>query len=88
MTGPEESFLLGGKEFQLAEILFRNKGKVITSKTILKNIWGMDNEIDILWVNVSTLRKKMKQAGMNVTIKATRGVGYCLTELKDIKKPV
>ena len=43
-------------------------------------IWGLDSEaeINVIWVNISNLRKKLKSIGSHVQIKASRGLGYLL----------
>jgi DNA-binding response OmpR family regulator len=47
---------------------------------IMEKVWGWDSEseVNVVWVNISQLRKKLKQMGSRVDIKATRGVGYSL----------
>ena len=46
----------------------------------MDRIWGYDSEADlnVVWVYVSYLRKKLESVGANVKIKARRGVGYYL----------
>lgn len=43
-------------------------------------IWGWDSkdEINVIWVNISNLRKKLKSIGSHVQINASRGLGYLL----------
>ena len=42
--------------------------------------WGLDSEaeINVIWVNISNLRKKLKSIGSHVQINASRGHGYLL----------
>ena len=42
--------------------------------------WGCDSEaeINVIWVNISNLRKKLKSIGSHVQINASRGLGYLL----------
>ena len=46
----------------------------------MERIWGYDSdaEINVVWVYVSYLRKKLSQIKSNAEIKATRSVGYSL----------
>lgn len=37
-------------------------------------------EVNIVWVYISNLRKKLANLGAFVEIRAVRGVGYCLEE--------
>ena len=52
---------------------------------MMEKIWGYDSdsEINVVWVNISYLRKKLKALDANVQIKATRNVGYTL-EMLDV----
>lgn len=73
-------FRLGNKEFQLMEMLMQNPGQVIPTERFFEKIWGYDSEaeINVVWVYLSYLRKKLTAIGANVQIKATRGLGYSL----------
>ena len=50
----------------------------------MERIWGYETEaeINVVWVYISYIRKKLATLGANVEIKATRGVGYTLEEVK------
>lgn len=80
LTGPEGCQKLAGKEFQMMEMLMRNPRKLVSTETFMDRIWGYESEADlnIVWVYISTLRKKLKSIGADVEIKAQRGVGYYL----------
>jgi DNA-binding response OmpR family regulator len=71
---------LSNKAFQLMELLVEHPSVVHSVDQIMERIWGWDSEaeINVVWVNISQLRKKLKQMGSRVDIKATRGVGYSL----------
>ena len=72
---------LGNKEFQMLEMLMSNPGRLIPTEEFMERIWGNDSEseINVVWVYISYLRKKLSQCGAAVEIKAARGVGYTLT---------
>lgn len=76
----EESLLLNNKEFQILEMLMRNGGKVISTEQFLEAIWGYNTntEVNVVWVNISNLRKKLAKLNANAEIKAVRGVGYSM----------
>ena len=80
LTGPGGSYKLAGKEFQMMEMLMRNPRKLISTETFMDRIWGYDSEaeLNIVWVYISMLRKKLKAVDADVGIKAQRGVGYYL----------
>ena len=78
------SFRLGNKEFQLIEMLMSNPNRLISTEHFMEHIWGYETEaeINVVWVYISYLRKKLTSLGANLEIKATRGVGYTLEEIK------
>ena len=80
LAGPGGSTKLAGKEFQLMEMLMRHPRKLVSTETFMDRIWGYDSEADlnIVWVYISTLRKKLKGIGADIEIKAQRGLGYYL----------
>ena len=80
LTGPGGSRKLAGKEFQMMEMLMRSPRKLISTETFMNRIWGYNSETDlnIVWVYISALRKKLKAIDADIEIKAQRGVGYYL----------
>ena len=80
LTGPEGSYKLAGKEYQVMEMLMRNPRTLISTETFMDRIWGYDSEaeLNIVWVYISTLRKKLRGIGADIEIKAQRGLGYYL----------
>ena len=84
LTGPDGSTNLNNKEFQLMETFLLNPTRVISTDQLFEKIWGYDteSEINVVWVTISNLRKKLKSTGSRVQIRATRNVGYSLEEPK------
>lgn len=80
-----DSLKLSGKEFQMLEMLLINPGQIISVDTFMDKIWGFDSdaELNVVWVYISYLRKKLTELNANVSIKATRGVGYSLEVKND-----
>ena len=80
LSGPGGSLKLAGKEFQMMEMLMRNPRQLISTEAFMDRIWGYDSEteLNVVWVYVSTLRRKLKSIGADVEIKAQRGAGYYL----------
>ncbi len=78
----EESLRLGNKEFQMMEMLLSNAGRLLSTEQFMEHIWGYETEaeINVVWVYISYLRKKLTSLGANIEIKAVRGVGYTLEE--------
>ena len=50
----------------------------------MEKIWGYDSEaeINVVWVYISYLRKKLSALNANILIKANRNAGYSLEEIK------
>lgn len=73
-------FRLTNKEFQIMEMLMAAPGVLISSDKFFEKIWGYDNEaeINVVWVYISYLRKKLSALDASVNIKATRNAGYSL----------
>ena len=80
LTGARGSVRLSGKEYQMLEMLMSNPNRVISTEHFMERIWGYDSEaeINVVWVYISYLRKKLISVGADVEIKAGRGIGYTL----------
>ncbi len=78
------SYRLANKEFQMMEMLISNPGHIIHAEQFMERIWGFDNEaeINVVWVYISYLRKKLAALGANISIKSSRNIGYSLEESK------
>ena len=74
------SIRLANKEFQMMEMLMSNPGQTISTERFMEKIWGYDSEteINVVWVYISYLRKKLTKLEANVEIKAVRNQGYSL----------
>ena len=80
LSSPSGSFRLTNKEFQMMELLMRHPTQVVSTEQFMDRIWGYDSdaEINVVWVYISYLRKKLGALNADVAIKATRNVGYSL----------
>ena len=86
LKSPSGSFRLANKEFQMLETLMANPKTLISTERFMEKIWGYDAEaeINVVWVYISYLRKKLAALGANVQIKATRNAGYSLEVKEDV----
>jgi len=77
----ERSVSLSRKEFDMMELLLRNRKQVIPKETFLLKLWGYDSnaEDNHVEVYISFLRKKLKHLRAAVQIRTIRMVGYCLS---------
>lgn len=71
------------REQLIIELLLKNKGRVITHETIESQIYNFDEEIESNAVSsqISRLRRILKKANANITIKVMRHIGYYLEEI-------
>ena len=81
-TKTGQSVALGAKEYQLMELFLRNPRQVLERETIVRRVWGYDDDAEYnnLAVYLSFLRKKLAFIGATVEIRAHRGIGYALEE--------
>lgn len=84
LKGGKAEFKLANKEFQMMELLMANPHQVLSTNRIFEKIWGYesDTEINIVWVYIAYLRKKLVKMHADIEIKAHRNVGYSV-ELKE-----
>ncbi len=77
------SFRLANKEYQVMELLIANPGHLISTERFMEKIWGYDSkaEINVVWVYISYLRKKLAALHADIHIRATRNAGYTLEKL-------
>lgn len=73
---------LSAKEYQVMEILINNSNSLVSTEMLMDKVWGFDSdaEINVVWVYISALRKKLQAIDANLTISAVRGLGYKLEE--------
>ena len=66
----------------MMELLLRNPRQLISGERFLERIWGYDSEVElnVVWVYISYLRKKLTALQADIRIKATRNAGYSLEE--------
>ena len=75
-----QSVRLSGREYQVMELFMHSPKTVLSADTVMERVWGWnsDAEINVVWVHISNLRKKLKAIGSRVSIKANRGLGYVM----------
>lgn len=85
LSSEKTTFRLANKEFQMLEMLMANPGQVIPTERFMEKIWGYDSnaELNVVWVYISYLRKKLIALNAEVQIKATRNLGYSLEAAND-----
>ena len=69
----------------MIEMLLSNPGRLISTEQFMERIWGYETEaeINVVWVYISYLRKKLINLSADLEIKAVRGVGYTLEKISE-----
>ena len=81
-TPGHEAIRLAGREFQMMEMLMASPGRVISVDTFMDHIWAdAEADINVVWVYISNLRKKLNSLDAAAEIKASRGLGYSIHEI-------
>ena len=82
LSNDQTAIRLSNKEFQMLEMLMSNPKRLISTEQFMERIWGYDSEaeINVVWVYISYLRKKLESLEANVKLKAVRGIGYTLED--------
>ena len=82
LYSPTGSFMLANKEFQMMEMLMANHGNIIPTERFLEKIWGYETEteMNVVWVYISYLRKKLAALNADIVIRSVRNAGYLLEE--------
>ena len=71
---------LSNKEFQMLQMLMMNPSSIISVERFMDKIWGYDSEaqMNVVWVYISYLRKKLTAVGADFSISVVRNLGYRL----------
>ena len=82
--GPK-SVRVTGKMYQLMELFMENPRILFSVQQLMDRIWGWDTEteINVVWVNISQLRKRLTELDSVTEIRVHRGTGYSLEKKTD-----
>ncbi len=80
LTSHDASVPLANKEFQIMELLMRNRSGYIPVDRLIETVWGFGSEAEpnVVWAHISNLRRKIEASGSKARIVASRGRGYML----------
>lgn len=69
-------------EFRILQLLFENIGKAVPRELIMKTLWDQECFVDdnTLTVNITRLRKKLEESGIEEFIRTKKGIGYLIEE--------
>lgn len=70
-------------EYKIMQLLMENSGRVVSRDMIIERLWQSDSFIDdnTLTVNITRLRKKLEDCGLNDFIKTKKGLGYIVEQV-------
>lgn len=65
-------------EIKILSLLIKNKGKVVSREKLMMSLWNDDEFVsdNTLTVNITRLRGRMKELGLEDVIKTKKGIGY------------
>ena len=65
-------------EFRILQLLFQNKGKIVSRDEIIEKLWDDECFVDdnTLAVNMTRLRRKLAENGLDELIVTHKGLGY------------
>ena len=78
LTCDGQTLRLNRKEFQLLQLFMSYPNQTFSAEHLMQKIWGYesDAEINVVWVNISNLRKKFTALGADIQIRSHRNQGY------------
>lgn len=81
----KSSAKLTSTEFKLMQYLIRNHTRYVSAEILMDNVWDFESdvEINVVWVYLSMLRKKLDKVGADYNIVSERGRGYRLEPKND-----
>lgn len=79
----ETALELNRKEFDVLNYFLVNKERLVSKSSLAEHVWGdyidQVDDFEFIYSQVKNLRKKLRDAGAGVEIKAVYGIGYKLT---------
>ena len=78
ISNGDKSIELTKNEFKIMQLLMENAGQVVSRDTIMIHLWNSESFIDdnTLTVNLTRIRKKISQIGIDDYITTKKGMGY------------
>ena len=80
ITPDGEETVLSKNEMLILSYMYNNKGKIVTRDELMTDLWNNSEYLNdnALTVNISRLRGKLSDAGMEGVIETRKGQGYIL----------
>ena len=73
-----EKLPLSKNEYRILQVLMEHRGAVVSRDTLMRKLWETDSFVDenTLTVNVTRLRRKLEELGLQDMVRTKKGVGY------------
>ncbi len=80
ITYKDNTLELTKNELKILSHLIKNKGNIVAREDLMEYLWSSDIFVDdnTLSVNITRLRKKLEEIGMEKPIETRRGLGYIM----------
>ncbi len=80
LTYKNNKLELTKNEQRIIQLLYENIGKIVSREQIMRRLWDNDCFVDdnTLTVNMTRLRKKLEDAGVDNFIQTKKGLGYII----------
>ncbi len=80
-----KSLRLTGKLYQLMLLFMENPRQLFSVQQMMDKVWDWESEaeVNVVWVNISQLRKRLNELDTCMEIRAHRGTGYSLEKKKE-----
>ena len=79
-----EPLELSRKEYDILHYFINRPNRMVNKNTLAESVWGdyidQADNFDFIYAQIKNLRKKLKEAGAALEIKAVHGFGYKLIE--------
>lgn len=79
----EKTLELSKNEYRILKILIKNSGKIVTREELLETLWDDTAFVDdnTLTVNITRVKKRLSDLGLENIIVTKRGVGYVFNRI-------
>ncbi len=80
ITYKEKEIELTKNEVKILSYLINHKGEIVSRELLMEYLWSTDYFVDdsTLTVNITRLRKKLEEIGIENVIETRRGLGYIM----------
>lgn len=71
---------LNNKQTRMMALFLSEPGTLFSTERLLQQLWEWPSsvEVNVVWTNISALRRVLRDLGANIRIRSRRSVGYSL----------